>query len=69
MESKGWEQGPLLSALALHLYILLYLTILLANSEGPAQPVHLSDCADVQADLGRRCPHMPEDTILYCTAQ
>ena len=21
-----------------------------------------SDCADAQSDLGRRCPHMPEDS-------
>ena len=24
-----------------------------------------SDCVDAQADLGLRCPHMPEDTFSY----
>ena len=24
-----------------------------------------SDCANMQADMGLRCPHMPEDTFLY----
>ena len=27
-----------------------------------------SDCTDVQADLGLRCPHMPEDTFLLGVA-
>ena len=29
----------------------------------------LSDCADAQADLGHRCPYMPEDTFLQGMAQ
>ena len=33
--------------------------ILLADSEGPVQT------ADVQVDLGLRCPHMPDDTFLH----
>ena len=28
-----------------------------------------SDCADTQADLGLRCPHMPEDTFSIGVAQ
>ena len=27
-----------------------------------------SDCADAQADLGLRCPHMPKDTFLHGAA-
>ena len=38
--------------------------ILLADSEGPDQT-----CADAQADLGLRCPHMPEDTVSHGVAQ
>ena len=26
---------------------------------------HWSDCADSQADLGLRCPHLPEDTFFF----
>ena len=28
-----------------------------------------SDCADAQAGLGLRCPHMPEDTFSHGTVQ
>ena len=45
------------STFALHAYILEYPIILLVDSEGPDQT------ADAQADLGLRCPHMPEDTF------
>ena len=27
---------------------------------------HWSDCADSQAGLGLRCPHLPEDTFVFC---
>ena len=36
--------------------------ILLAHSEGPVQT------ADVQADLGLCCSHMPDDTFLHDVA-
>ena len=39
--------------------------ILLVDSEGPD---HLSDCADVQTDLGLCCLHMPKDTFLHGVA-
>ena len=49
---------------------------------GPLLPIHSvidndsfsgkwrpwSDCADAQADLGIRCPQMPEDTFSYGSA-
>ena len=28
-----------------------------------------SDCSNAQADLGLRCPHIPEDTFLHCAVQ
>ena len=36
---------------------------LLADGDGP------DECADAQADLGFRCPHMPEDMFSHGTDQ
>ena len=39
------------------------------NSEGPDQTARIHRlCADPQADLGLRFPHMPEDTFLHGAA-
>ena len=36
-----------------------------SNDSGSRQRKSWSDCADAQADLGLRCPHMPEDAFLH----
>ena len=47
-------------AFPFHLYIMEYTMILLANSECPDQTAR-----NAQADLGRRCPHTPEDKFSH----
>ena len=41
---------------------------IVANDSNCGQRRPWSDCADAQANLGLRCPHMPEDTFSHGTA-
>ena len=50
-----------IGAFALHSYIL-------SNYFVSGQWMPWSDCADAQADLGLRCPHMPEDMFSHGAA-
>ena len=54
------QAQSIIRAFALHSYILSYPVILVADSEGPDQTA--------QADLGLRCPIMPEDTFSHDVA-
>ena len=40
-----------------------------SNDSGSGQWRPWSDCADAQADLGLRCPHMPEDMFSHGTVR
>ena len=41
----------------------------MSNNSVSWQRMPWSDCADAQAGLGLRCPHMPEDTLSHGVAQ
>ena len=41
----------------------LFIHSIVSNDSVSGQRRPWSDCADAQADLGLRCPHMPEDTL------